>query len=170
MFKRRALLFAATALLITVADQVTKAMVRSAMEIGESRPIVDGVLWLTHVHNTGAAFGMFRGQQYGLIVVAVVVLAVITYIALHLRPKSALARTSLALIAAGAAGNLIDRAVFGGVTDFLDLGWWPVFNVADMSLDIGVALLVWWVLFSSEQAEEHTEPAGATDVTEARDE
>ncbi|MRR13125.1 signal peptidase II, partial [bacterium] len=55
------------------------------------------------------------------------------------------------------------------VTDFLDLGWWPVFNVADMSLDIGVALLVWWILFRYEQAEEHIEPAEDAPDAEAAD-
>lgn len=143
--------FVATALAIIGVDQVTKALVRSAMERGESIPLVDGLIWLTRVHNTGAAFGMFKGQRPGLIIIAAVVLAGIVYVALHLRPRSALARTALALIAAGAAGNLIDRAALGGVTDFLDLGWWPVFNVADISLNVGVAMLVWWVLFSSEQ-------------------
>lgn len=152
MFRRRALLFAGTALGIIGIDQVTKAVVRSEMAIGESRPVIDGFLWLTHVHNTGAAFGMFSEQRPMLIAIALVVLAVIGYVAFHLRPRSLAARTALALIAAGAVGNLIDRIVLHGVTDFLDLGWWPVFNVADMSLDIGVVLLVWWVLFSDEHS------------------
>lgn len=167
MTTRRALVFAATALGVIAADQVTKAVVRATMEIGDSRPIIEGVLWLTHVHNTGAAFGMFRGQQWALITIAVVVVAAIVYVALHLRPNSPLARTALALIAAGAGGNLIDRVVFGGVTDFFDLGWWPVFNIADMSLDIGVALLVWWVLFTPEQAEEHPDTVPTDDQLEA---
>lgn len=152
MTKRRALLFATTTLGVIVLDQVTKALVRSSMRIGESHRVIDGVLWLTHVNNTGAAFGMFRGYQWLLIIIAALVLGVIAYVAWHLRPQSLLARTALALIAAGAAGNLIDRALLGGVTDFVDFGWWPVFNVADMSLDIGVAILVWWVLFSKEGA------------------
>jgi signal peptidase II len=145
--RRRALLFAATVLGVIAADQATKALVRAEMAVGESKPLIDGVFWLTHVHNTGAAFGMFRGQQWMLVLIAAVVLVAIAFVAWHLRPDSVLARTALALIAGGAAGNLIDRAVLGGVTDFLDLGWWPVFNVADMALDVGVAILVWWVLF-----------------------
>lgn len=161
MTARRALLFAATALGVIGADQVTKALVRASMRIGESHAIISGVLWLTRVRNTGAAFGMFKGQRPVLVVVAVVVLAAIVYVATHLRPDSALARTALALIAAGAAGNLIDRVILGGVTDFLDLGWWPVFNVADMALDIGVALLVWWVLFGHEKAGEAAEGSEA---------
>lgn len=150
MTKRRALLFAATTLGVIVLDQLTKALVRGSMRVGESHRIIDNILWLTHVNNTGAAFGMFRGHQWMLVIIAGLVLAVIAFVAWHLRPESVLARTALALIAAGAAGNLIDRVALGGVTDFIDFGWWPVFNVADMSLDIGVALLVWWVLFSKE--------------------
>lgn len=166
MTTRRALVFGATTLGVLGVDQATKALVRSSMEIGDSRPMIEGLLWLTHVHNKGAAFGMFQGQQWLLITIAVVVIAVIAYIALHLRIESPVARTALALVAAGAIGNLIDRAAFGGVTDFFDLGWWPVFNVADMSLDIGVALLVWWVLFSSEHAEKMAVDGASDDVPE----
>jgi len=150
--RRRVALFAATALVIVAADQVTKALVRASFALGESRPVIRGVLWLTHVKNTGAAFGMLRGQQWLLVSVAVTVLIVIAYVAARVRPQSLLARTALAMIAAGACGNLIDRAFAGGVTDFMDLGWWPVFNIADMSLDIGVAILVWWLLFGKEHA------------------
>lgn len=165
MTRRRPLLFAATALAVIAADQVTKALVRSALGIGESDVVIPGYLWLTRVNNTGAAFGMFHGQRWVLIVVALAVLAAIIYTAAHLRPESLAARTALALIAAGAAGNLIDRIVLGGVTDFVDLGWWPVFNVADMSLDIGVVLLVWWVLFGDEsQRKARESEASAEDV------
>ncbi|MDO8848523.1 MAG: signal peptidase II [Coriobacteriia bacterium] len=154
MTKRRVAVLAGTVLCILAADQITKALVRASFEIGESHPVVSGVLWLTHVHNTGAAFGMFRGQQWFLIGVAIAVLAAIGWTAVRVRLESPLARTALAMIAAGTLGNLVDRAVSGGVTDFLDLGWFPVFNVADISLDVGVALLVWWLLFSSEHAKD----------------
>lgn len=159
MTKRRVALLAVTALAIVVVDQITKAMVRSSFDLGESRPIVSGLLWLTRVHNTGAAFGMFRGQQWFLIAVAVVVLGAIAWAVVRLKSRSLVARVALSMIAAGALGNLIDRAVLGGVTDFLDLGWFPVFNVADMSLDVGVALLVWWLLFSPQHRHSGATPA-----------
>lgn len=166
MTSRHRALFAVTVAGILAADQFTKWLVRGTFEIGESRPIVSGVLWLTHVKNTGAAFGMFRGQQWMLIAVAVVVLVAIAFAARRLKPGSLLARTALAMIAAGTCGNLIDRAVSGGVTDFLDLGWFPVFNVADISLDVGVALLVWWLLFGPEHRESKPVAQGS-DTTEA---
>jgi len=165
--KRRVAVLAGTALAILAADQITKALVRASFDIGESRPLISGVLWLTHVHNTGAAFGMFRGQQWFLIGVAVVVLCAIGWVAVRVSPESPVARAALAMIAAGALGNLVDRAASGGVTDFLDLGWFPVFNVADISLDIGVALLVWWLLFSREHR--HDEHAPGEDATSAEE-
>ncbi|MBN1192931.1 MAG: signal peptidase II [Coriobacteriia bacterium] len=150
MTKRRAIFLAATMFGIIVADQVTKGLVRATMELGESRPVIEGILWLTRVKNTGAAFGMLRDHQWLLVSVAVVVLAAIGLVVVRFCPESGLARTALAMIAAGASGNLIDRVFLGGVTDFLDAGWWPVFNVADVSLDIGVALLVFWLIFGHE--------------------
>jgi signal peptidase II len=118
------------------------------------------VLWLTHVHNTGAAFGMLAGWGWAFIVVSVAVLAVIGWAALVARPESGVVRLGLALVAGGAAGNLIDRVLAGGVTDFIDVGWWPVFNVADIALDCGVALIVGWLLFG--QAREKPEEAVAS--------
>lgn len=166
MTNRRRALFAVTIASILAADQFTKWLVRSAFAVGESRPIVPGVVWLTHVKNSGAAFGMFRGQQWLLIAVAVVVLGAISYAVTRIKPESLLVWIALAMIAAGTCGNLIDRAVSGGVTDFLDLGWFPVFNVADISLDVGVALLLWWLLLGSEHRD--TKPvAQAPDTTEA---
>lgn len=150
MTKRRTLLFAATLLGVIAADQVTKALVRASFVIGESRQVIPGVVWLTHVNNTGAAFGLFQGRQWLLVSVAIVVLGVIGYVAFRVCPKSRVAWIALGLVAAGAVGNLIDRVASGGVTDFIDFGWWPVFNVADIALDVGVALLVGWLLFSRE--------------------
>ncbi len=128
-------------------DQWSKALVRSAFDVGESMPLIDGFLWLTHVHNTGAAFGMLKGQQFVLVLVALVVTAVIVYALVKLRPRSVIARVSLALVMGGAIGNLIDRVIAGGVTDFFDLGWFPVFNIADACLDVGAVILVAWLLF-----------------------
>ena len=157
MTRGRALAFAATAVTVIVLDQVTKALARSALALNDAVPVVDGVFWLTRVHNTGAAFGILRGQQWLLVGVATVVLAAITWVMFRVPLRSALVRTGLALVAGGTVGNLIDRVALGGVTDFFDLGWFPVFNVADIALDVGVVLIVVWLLFDHEHRAVHAE-------------
>lgn len=137
---------------VVAADQASKALVREQMAVSESVPVIDGILWLTHVENTGAAFGMLRGQQWLLIATAVVMLAVVAYVVLRVRPVDSWVRLALALVAGGAIGNLIDRVVAGAVTDFFDLGWFPVFNIADIALDVGVAILVVLLLVKGEHA------------------
>jgi len=140
-------LVAALMLAVVALDQLTKAWVRSAYALGEGTPVIDGVLWLTRVHNTGAAFGMLKGCQWLLAVFAVVVLLAIAWTVSRVKDLHPLVVTGLGLVAGGASGNLIDRVVLGGVTDFIDLGWFPVFNVADIALDVGVALVIVWLLF-----------------------
>lgn len=174
MTRGRALAFGAIAATVVVADQVTKAIARSSLALNDSVPVIDGVLWLTRVHNTGAAFGILRGQQWLLIAVASLVLAVIAWTVVKVPLQSGLVRAGLALVFGGAVGNLIDRVVLGGVTDFFDLGWFPVFNVADIALDVGVALIVVWLLFSrdhraaaAEPAESHVSAAPAEPATSA---
>lgn len=155
MASRRGALFAAIVAVVVVADQVSKAVVRDSMELFEQVPVIDGVLWFTRINNTGAAFGVLRGQQWLLITTAVLMLSVVAYVMLHVRPASPLARVGLALVTGGAIGNLIDRVVLGGVTDFFDLGWFPVFNIADIALDVGVAILVFVLLVGGEHILTH---------------
>lgn len=152
MTARRGWSFLAIVAGVVAADQVSKAVVRDRMVVGESLPVIDGALWLTHVENTGAAFGMLRGQQWLLIATAVLMLAVVAYVMLRVRPADGWVRFSLSLVTGGAIGNLVDRVVSGAVTDFFDLGWFPVFNVADIALDVGVAILVVVLLFRGEHA------------------
>lgn len=147
MTVRRGLAFAAIVAAVVAIDQATKAAVRASMDVYEQIPVIDGVLWLTHIENTGAAFGMLRGRQWFLIATAVAMLAVVAYVVLTVRLESGWARTALALVSGGAIGNLIDRVGAGAVTDFFDLGWFPVFNVADIALDVGVAILAGFLLF-----------------------
>lgn len=152
MTTRRGWSFLAIAAGVVAADQVSKAVVRDRMVVGESLPVIDGAFWLTHVENTGAAFGMLRGQQWLLIATAVLMLAVVAYVMLRVRPADPWVHFSLSLVTGGAIGNLIDRVASGAVTDFFDLGWFPVFNVADIALDVGVAILVVVLLFRGEHA------------------
>ena len=129
-----------------VADQLTKSLVAASFMPGESLPLVPRVLHLTYVQNTGAAFGLFKGQHALFIVLSLVVIVWIAREFLTKRPASRAVAWGYALVLGGAAGNLIDRVRLGYVVDFLDLRVWPVFNVGDSAITIGVALLVWRAL------------------------
>jgi signal peptidase II len=136
---------------IVVSDQITKAMVRRALDLHESIPIVPDLLALTRVHNTGAAFGMFNslefpGKTVVLTLIATLALGGVAWYAASVPPADRLARLGVAAILGGAIGNLIDRATAGYVLDFVDASWngWHfwAFNVADAAITIGVILMI----------------------------
>ncbi len=128
------------AALIFLADQFTKYLARAFLEFGESFPRY-GFFRITHTQNTGSAFGLFPDQNTALILVAFLGIAILALLYRNLRPTTNLLRLSLGLQMGGAAGNLLDRLLQGHVTDFADIGPWPVFNVADSSIVIGLLLL-----------------------------
>ncbi|MBI2104499.1 MAG: signal peptidase II [Candidatus Omnitrophica bacterium] len=132
--------------LILAVDQLTKFVVAAAFHPGESLPLVPGALHLTYVQNTGAAFGLLKGAQVLFIVLSLAVIAWIARQFLAERPLTATALWAYALVLGGAAGNLIDRLRFGYVVDFIDVRVWPVFNLGDSAITIGVALLIWRAL------------------------
>ena len=129
--------------LTLAADQAAKHLVAAAFHPGDSLPLVPGILHLTYVQNTGAAFGLFKGQQLLFIGLSLLVIAWIARQFLAVRPLPAAVAWAYALVLGGAAGNLIDRLRFGYVVDFLDVRVWPVFNIGDSAITIGVALLIW---------------------------
>ena len=137
-------------LVIVLLDQLTKLLVVWSMRLGRNIPIVPGFFDLTFVLNPGAAFSLFatlpewiRNPFFILISVAAAVL-IVAYRSRYLR-ENRLASVSLALILGGAIGNLIDRLRYGVVVDFLDAHiyeyHWPIFNVADSAISVGVTLL-----------------------------
>jgi signal peptidase II len=136
---------------IVVADQITKAMVRRALELHDTIEVFPGFLSLTRVHNTGAAFGMFNAMDFPfktavLTVIATLALAGVAWYAVTVPPSDRLARIGVASILGGAIGNLIDRATVGYVLDYVDAyyqGWhfWA-FNVADAAISLGVVLMI----------------------------
>lgn len=143
--------------IIVIADQLTKTVVRHTLPQYESVSVVPGLIDLTHVRNTGAAFGLFNAVQFPLkpavmLAVALVALAAIAVYAAQLRDDERMARSGLALVLGGAIGNLIDRAITGYVLDFVDVYYggahfWA-FNVADAAITVGAALVIVDVLFS----------------------
>jgi len=144
------IVFFLTALLVVVADQLSKMWIRSNLVVGQSLPET-GFFRLTHIHNTGAAFGLFRDQSFTLTIIALVGIAVLLLYALffyHHFPilDNRLNRSALGLVLGGAVGNLIDRLRFGYVIDFIDFGVWPAFNIADSAVTVGVIILAYSLL------------------------
>ena len=135
----------ALSLAVFLADQGSKRLVENSMRIGESIPTVPGVLSLTYTKNDGGAFGILGGQSVVLLLGSAAAVAFVLWMLLKGPPARATA-AACGLILGGAAGNLIDRLGAGRVTDFFDLEFWPlrqwpVFNVADIAIVLGVAVL-----------------------------
>ena len=131
--------------LIITADQVTKALVRTRLPVEgfwSPWPWLTPYARIVHWYNTGVAFGMFQGMNGVFIVLAILVsLAILYYFPRVPRQDWAL-RLALGMQLAGAVGNLIDRVQFGHVTDFISIGNFAVFNIADASISVGVAILI----------------------------
>ena len=125
-----------------VVDQLTKHAITAAFQPGQSLPLAAPVLYLTYVQNTGAAFGLFKGQQLLFVLLSLLVIAAITWELVTKPSRAAVVAWGCGLVLGGAVGNLIDRLRVGYVIDFLDLRVWPVFNAADSAITIGVALLI----------------------------
>ena len=133
------------AAIVFLMDQFTKFLVREFLPFGYSYPF-DGFFRITHTHNTGSAFGILQGQNTPLIFVSFIGIFVLVMIYRSQPRATNLLRTSLALQIGGAFGNLLDRLRLGSVTDFIDVGVWPVFNLADASIVTGLILLGWLLL------------------------
>jgi len=128
-------------------DQLTKFLAKRFLTLHQPQPLIDGIVYLTLVYNRGAAFGILKDQLPVFVIASVfaVILIVRQLRAGHVREDFVYA-LSLALILSGALGNLIDRLLLGYVVDFVDLRFWPVFNVADSAISIGAALLAYSLL------------------------
>ena len=135
-----------------VLDQFTKYVVATNFEPGESRIAIPHLLWWTYVQNHRGAFGLFGSQAWLLVAMALAVLGVFWYAFRDAAAQSLLVRVAFGAIVGGAVGNIVDRFHYGFVVDFVDLHWWPVFNVADSCITVGVALLVLSSLARSQAA------------------
>lgn len=134
--------YALLALAIWVLDRLLKIWVVRSLPLWTTRPLLGNWLHLTHVRNTGAAFGLFGGQALPLAIISIALFAGLFLWREQLRHLGTWGNLSLALIAGGAIGNLYDRLAYGYVIDFLDLRVWPVFNLADSAVVVGAALLI----------------------------
>lgn len=126
-----------------VVDRVTKLFIERRFGVGYGpRQILDHVLFLTVTRNRGAAFGLFQNFTVGFLLVSVVVLAGILIYYWWLPAGDWPARLGLALVFGGALANAYDRLFKGSVIDFIQIPHWPIFNVADSSISVGVVILV----------------------------
>ena len=145
------MLYLAVIIVAIVADQLTKAMVVDSLLLYESREIIPGFFNLVYVTNSGAAFSLLADmnspwRHYFFLSIGSVALVGLTVVYWNLRKVNHFYSWSLALIAGGAAGNLIDRVRFGAVIDFLDFYvgkyHWPAFNIADSAICVGAGLFL----------------------------
>ena len=132
---------------VVVSDQLTKYLIRSTVELNQTVHVFSGLLDLTYIHNYGAAFSILQNKQTFLITfTGIAMVAIILYV---IRQGNKLPRAEVAalgLIVAGGLGNLVDRVMRGYVVEFLNIYILPVFNVADMAVCAGSALLVYSVV------------------------
>jgi signal peptidase II len=163
--RSKGLLFWPVLLVVLVVDVITKAIAERNLLRGIPYEVLGNTVQLKLVYNPGAAFGLHLGPQSRWIFTVLTILALVIlgrlYRSTHTGHTARVA--ALALVCAGAVGNLIDRLrSFFGVVDFIDVGIgdsrWPTFNVADMAVSVGAALLA-WVLWQEDQSTQATAPA-----------
>jgi len=153
VIKRYLFLFSMAGLVVAL-DQLSKASVRAHLALGESWnpfPALSPFINITHWQNNGAAFGLFQTGGNLFMIVAVLVSGIIIYYYGQTPPGNGLVRLALSLQLGGAIGNLIDRLLRGPVTDFIHVTDFPIFNLADSSISVGVALLAVTILLERKQ-------------------
>ena len=133
--------------LILLADQITKYYISNHFIPLNSVSLFGDFIYLTFVKNAGAAFGVLQNYQHLFIIVTSAILLIVLIYFFYSPRKDVFLKVSLVMIMAGGVGNLIDRIRQGYVIDFIDLKFWPVFNVSDMSVVIGSILLMYYILF-----------------------
>ena len=131
------------ALAVAFVDQLTKSVVQQEMALHESIPVIPGFFHITYILNKGAAFGILEHQQWLFLIIALM-LFLLYGIFRKKMPNTPVVCGAAGLLLGGALGNAIDRTFAGAVTDFFDFRIWPVFNVADIGIVVGVALLLWY--------------------------
>ncbi|MCD6362249.1 MAG: signal peptidase II [Armatimonadetes bacterium] len=135
-------LFYALAALVLAADQASKLVVASSLQMRTPLPVIPGYLDFTYVVNRGGAFGLMPWATWMLVAVACLVIIALVAYGRRLAEAGLLVESATAMILGGALGNLLDRVRLGHVVDFIDVHFWPVFNVADIAITAGAFLLI----------------------------
>ena len=145
---------------VVALDQFTKALVMKSMVPGESIPILQDIFHLTYVLNPGAAFGILSNQRAFLLATGAVLIVATAYLYPLLKKSDGCLQLGATMILSGAVANLIDRVQTGFVVDFFDFRIWPVFNVADIAIVLGMGFMIYSILFRLDE--------GLNNVDEAR--
>jgi len=133
--------------LILAIDLFTKYLVQKNMQPYQTIPVIDNIFHITYVQNTGAAFSILKGKTLFFTVVSFAVILVIAFVLIKYPIKHKVFGIIMAMILGGALGNLVDRLRLGYVVDFLDFRVWPVFNIADCAIVLGVIILAYLITF-----------------------
>lgn len=144
-------------LFIIIIDQVTKFIVKKFVHPDEPIQIIDRYVQLNHITNPGLAFGIKIGERPFLIFFALIATIVVLILIFRLKEDHLWTRIALASILGGAIGNLIDRIIFGEVVDFIEIGPWPIFNIADVAVTFGMIILIIHLLFDKKKGEDWQE-------------
>ena len=165
--RRRAwVILLGVALLVILADQISKRLIDSHLALYQSWPSASWPVHFIHAANSGAAFSILQNQTTFLIFSSVIGLAAILLFFFYPPLDHSLLRVALGLQLGGAIGNLIDRVAIGSVTDFIQFPHYPAFNIADSSIVIGVAILMWFLLFQQDRKPQASKQDGTEDRRE----
>lgn len=145
-----AIILGLTAGIVILLDQLSKLLIRQLLYPGQSVDLL-GFIRITLVKNPGAAFGILPNHQLIFLITTIIVVIFIIFYYKQLKPHEGAVKFALGLELGGAMGNLVDRVFFGKVTDFIDFRIWPVFNVADIAIVVGLVILAWAVYRSQDE-------------------
>jgi len=161
------MLYAILAVLLVVIDQLTKYLVRANISLGENITFIPGILDLTYIQNTGAAFSILEKHTWLLTLFSAIIVLVIAFMVTRGFFKGWVGLTAATLIMSGGVGNLIDRVAFKFVTDMLETTFmdFPVFNVADCCITVGVVLLFIYTLFIWDDGKKKGDAKDGTDLS-----
>ena len=134
-------------------DQITKYLVYKNLALGQSIP-EDFIIKITYARNTGTAFSLFSSYGSLLLIISIFVAVFFTVYFLMIEKPKLTMRLFISLVVAGALGNIIDRVRFGYVNDFIDVGFWPIFNIADSSISIALTIYFIDLIFLNKKNED----------------
>ncbi|MBU1204387.1 MAG: signal peptidase II [Nanoarchaeota archaeon] len=141
ILKKSGFTFFLVSICVVLSDQIVKFFIRNSMNLGDSIPVINNIFHITYVTNSGAGFGIMQGKTSLLLWFSIIVIGIILLYYDKIQEKKSLQIFS-GLILGGTVSNLIDRLLFGFVIDFLDFRIWPVFNIGDSCICIGIACLI----------------------------